>query len=128
VIPIRVFLVEDMPTMRELLNELFASSNKFRLEGISTTEAEAKLWLDEHPEEWDVAIVDLILAEGSGFGVVERARRVAPSASIVVFSGYVTPGVSARCTQLGANAAIDKAQPNGLLRWLDAYRPAQGTP
>lgn len=118
---IRVFLVEDLPAMRDLLNELFASSQKFHLEGIATNEAEAKLWLDEHPGAWELAIVDLILAEGSGFGVIERARRVAPASKIVVFSGYVTPGVQQHCIDLGASVVIDKAEGNALLKWLDAF-------
>ena len=109
--------------MRDLLNELFASSKKFRLEGIATTEAEAKLWLDDHPHGWDLAIVDLILAQGSGFGVIERARRVAAHAPIVVFSGYASPGVAQRCKSLGATAVIDKAEGDALLKWLDAYLP-----
>jgi DNA-binding NarL/FixJ family response regulator len=121
--PIRVFLVEDLASMRDLLNELFASSRKFRLEGIATTEAEAKLWLDDHPHGWDLAIVDLILAQGSGFSVIERARRVAAHAPIVVFSGYASPGVAQRCKSLGATAIIDKAEGDALLRWLDAYLP-----
>jgi two-component system, OmpR family, response regulator len=120
---IRVFLVEDLPSMRDLLNELFASSQKFHLEGIATNEAEAKLWLDDHPGAWELAIVDLILAEGSGFGVIERARRVAPESAIVVFSGYVTPGVHQHCMDLGATAVIDKAQADALLNWLDSFAP-----
>jgi two-component system, OmpR family, response regulator len=120
---IRVFLVEDLPSMRDLLNELFASSQKFHLEGIATNEAEAKLWLDDHPGAWELAVVDLILAEGSGFGVIERARRVAPESAIVVFSGYVTPGVHQHCMDLGATAVIDKAQADALLNWLDSFAP-----
>ena len=27
----------------------------------ASTEAEAKLWLDDHPAEWDLAVVDLVL-------------------------------------------------------------------
>lgn len=120
---IRVFLVEDRPSIRDLLNELLASLQRFHLEGIATNEAEAKLWLDEHPGAWELAIVDLILDEGSGFGVIERARRVAPSSTIVVFSGYVSPGVHQHCMDLGASAVIDKAEGNALLQWLDAFAP-----
>lgn len=119
---IRVFVVEDLPAMRELFNELFASSNKFYLEGLATTEAEAKLWLDEHPQGWDLAIIDLILAEGSGFGVIERARQSSPAASIVVFSAFLTPGVVEHCEKLGATVALDKTDGKRLLDWLDEFR------
>lgn len=120
---IRVFLVEDLQPMRELLNELFSSTQKFHVAGLATTEAEARLWLSEHPSGWDLAIVDLILAEGAGFGVIERARQTAPNSAIIVFSGYITPGVAEHCHGLGATAIIDKAEANGLLAWLDAFQP-----
>lgn len=112
--------------MRELLNELFASNQKFRLAGITTTEAESRLWLEDHPREWDLAIVDLVLAEGSGFSVIEKARQQSPTAPIVVFSGYVSPGVAQHCTQLGATAIIDKAESDSLVRWLDAMGEPRG--
>ncbi|NNU45510.1 hypothetical protein [Ramlibacter montanisoli] len=70
---IRVFLVEDLPAMRELLVDLFTSIGNYQVVGTSSTEAEANLWIDEFPRKWDLLIVDLILAEGSGLGVV-RAR------------------------------------------------------
>lgn len=109
--------------MRELLNELFSSTQKFYVAGLATTEAEARLWLSEHPSGWDLAIIDLILAEGAGFGVIERARQIAPNAAIVVFSGYITPGVAEHCHRLGATVVIDKAEGNSLLAWLDAFQP-----
>ena len=37
-----------------------------RVVAVSTTEAEARLWLDENHGEWDVAVLDLVLdADGS---------------------------------------------------------------
>lgn len=40
---LRVFVVEDMPRMRGLLDELFASLGGLRVVGAAATEAEAKL-------------------------------------------------------------------------------------
>lgn len=118
---LRVFVVEDLPAMKELFNELFSSAQKFYLEGLCTTEAEARLWLDEHPGGWDLAIVDLILKEGSGFGVIERARQTSPTAPVVVFSAFLTPGVVEHCQRLGATTVLDKAEPSKLLNWLDNF-------
>lgn len=85
----------------------------------ATTEAEAKLWLDDHPEAWDLAIVDLVLAQGSGMGVVTQARRTAsPGAKIVVFSGYASPGIRAHCLALGADAVFEKSETGQFISWL----------
>ena len=85
-------------------------------------EAEAVLWLEDHPAGWDLALVDLVLEQGSGLGVVRRARRhAAPGAKVVVFSGYLTPAVRAHCLQLGADAAFDKAQTSDFIDWLARF-------
>ena len=118
-VPLRVLVVEDLPAMAELINDLLRSMQRFQLAAILTTEAEAKLWLDEHPGEWDVAIVDLVLASGSGFGVIKKAREMAATEPILVFSGYVSPGVETHCLELGATAVIDKARSQTLLEWFD---------
>ncbi|HEX7892242.1 MAG TPA: response regulator [Ramlibacter sp.] len=115
---IRVFVAEDSPGMHELIAELLVTSARFELVGSAATEAEARHWLQEHPADWDLAIVDLVLREGSGFGVVERARQVNKQSPVLVFSGYLSPGVTLHCLELGATAVLDKAQANSLLQWL----------
>ena len=62
--------------------------------------------------EVDLAIVDLELSEGSGFGVLERLGRDRAhycSARAVVFSTYSHRAVRQRCAELGAEAFFDKA-------------------
>jgi two-component system, OmpR family, response regulator len=73
---LRVLLVEDLRDTHPLLSDLFAAPGEAQIVGVETTEPEARAWLAQHAGEWDVAIVDLILAEGSGMGVVRRAREV----------------------------------------------------
>ena len=116
---LRVFLVEDLSTMRGLLEDVFATVGRIQLVGTAATEAEAILWLEDHPGSWDLAVVDLVLEQGSGIGVVGHARRLGtPGAKVVVFSGYVTPAVSAHCIRLGADMAFDKAQTSDFIDWL----------
>jgi hypothetical protein len=44
--------------------------------------------------------------------------------TIVVFSGYASPGVSSHCLALGATVVVDKAQPDALIRCLtDLFPP-----
>jgi two-component system OmpR family response regulator len=115
----RVFLVEDLRSMQMLLADLFATIGGFEIIDVSTTEAEAKLWLNEHPGTWDLAIIDLVLAQGSGMGVVSHARRTAAArAKVAVFSGYASPGIRAHCVALGADAVFEKSETGEFIRWL----------
>src|SRR5688572_14188515 len=59
----KVFVVEDSATMIELLRELLENVGGLEVIGFSSTEAEAKLWLDENPGRWDIAVFDLILEQ-----------------------------------------------------------------
>ena len=115
---LRVFLAEDLASMHALIGALLASLGTLKLAGTAATEAEAKLWLEEHAGEWDVCIVDLMLAQGSGFGVIAHAAARRGQARIVAFSGYVSEGIRAHCLRLGADAAFDKADTAAFISWL----------
>lgn len=106
---IRVFLVEDTKQLQGVISDLLSSLGDFVLAGTAETEAEANLWLDEHPGSWDLAVIDLVLEQGTGMGVIAKCRRTCPAGRIVVFSDYVTPGISRHCLSLGAESAISKA-------------------
>jgi DNA-binding NarL/FixJ family response regulator len=115
---VRVFLVEDLHNLRGLMRDLFESLGGFELVATASTEAEARLWLSDHEGKWDLAIVDLVLDQGSGFGVLSHAGRLQRSGRIVVFSSYITPGIEAHCLQLGAAAVFAKDDSVGFVRWL----------
>ena len=119
---LRVFLVEDLSTMRGLLQDVFATVGGLSVVATAATEAEAILWLEDHAREWDLALVDLVLEQGSGLGVLRHASRLArPGAQVVVFSSYATPAVRAHCLDLGAHHVFDKAQTSDFIAWLARY-------
>ena len=109
---IRVFLVEDMKQVQGILADLLSTLGDFRLVATSATEAEAKLWLTEHPGAWDLAIVDLVLDQGSGMAVVSRAKEAsgANGGTVIVFSDYASDGIRQHCLKLGADAVFLKSQ------------------
>lgn len=108
---VRVFLVEDMKHVQDIVEELLASLGDFRLVRAIGNEAEARLWLVEHPGAWDLAVIDLMLDEGSGMGVVSRAREAAGrDARVIVFSDYASDGIRKHCLRLGADAVFLKSQ------------------
>lgn len=115
---LRVFLVEDLQRMRGLLADLFSSIGGLRVVGHAGTEAEANLWLSDHPGGWDVAVIDLVLEQGAGMHVINRCKADPQGGRIVVFSSYATPGVRRHCLDLGADAVFDKGQTEQFIAWF----------
>ena len=108
---VRVFLVEDMKHVQEIVADLLTSLGDFRLVKAIGNEAEARLWLVEHPGAWDLAVIDLVLDQGSGMGVVSRAREAAGrDGRVIVFSDYASDGIRKHCLRLGADAVFLKSQ------------------
>ena len=118
----KVFVVEDSAVMIELLRDLLENVGGLEVVGVSSTEAEAKLWLDENPGRWDIAVLDLILEQGSGLALAAHARRSNPNGKAVVFSSYVSPGIRSHCLNLGAAAVFDKTESELFIDWLAANR------
>lgn len=116
-VTIRVFVVEDQGRMRGLFRELFAQLEDVSVIAAAATEAEARLWLSEHPGGWDLAIVDLILEQGSGMGVISKCKSSPRRGKIVVFSSYATPGVREHCLRLGADAVFDKTDSSAFVAY-----------
>jgi DNA-binding NarL/FixJ family response regulator len=121
-VTVRVFLVEDMVHMQGIVTDLLADVGDFRLAGACATEAEAKLWLTEHPGAWDLAIIDLVLDQGSGMGVVSQARNCAgeEGGRVIVFSDYASDGIRDHCLRLGADAVFLKSQTQEFMEYCSA--------
>ena len=108
---VRVLLVEDMKQVQALLADLLAGLGDFRLVETLATEAEARLWLSEHPGAWDLAVIDLVLDQGSGMHVIASAHAAARAGNrVVVFSDYASDGIRNHCLRLGADAVFLKSQ------------------
>jgi DNA-binding NarL/FixJ family response regulator len=114
---VRVFLVEDLRSTQGLLKEFFSSLGGFRVVATARAEAEAYFWLDENPGGWDLAVVDLVLEQGTGIGVIRHARSIPAAGRVAVFSSYASPGVRAHCLKLGADAVFDKSDSSEFIRY-----------
>lgn len=114
---VRVFLVEDQKLMQELVRDLLDSLGGFELVGCASTETAATDWLLRHRGGWDLAIMDLLLGEGTGFTLISRCDKE-PSGAVLVFSDFVTPVIRERCLRLGADGVISKAQFGELRAYL----------
>lgn len=118
--PVRVFVVEDQKPMQVLITDLLESVGGFEVVGTAPSETSATDWLYRHPGGWDLAIVDLLLAEGSGFTLIGRCNKE-PAGAVLVFSDFVSPAVRQRCIRLGADGVISKAQFGELRAYLQAF-------
>lgn len=103
--------------MRSLFKDLFSQLEDVSVVATAATEAEARLWLTEHPGGWDLVIVDLILEQGSGMGVISKCKASRRRGRIVVFSSYATPGVREHCLRLGADAVFDKTDSSAFVAY-----------
>jgi DNA-binding NarL/FixJ family response regulator len=108
-VELRTYIVEDNATIRENLIGTLEELASVRALGWAETENDAKAWLAVHGSQWDLAIVDLFLRQGSGLGVLEAARERTPAQRLVVLSNYATSDMRKRCLQLGADAVFDKS-------------------
>ena len=103
----RVYIVDDSTTVRNSLSETLEELAHIEPVGATDTEHEAKRWLAAN--DWDLAIIDLFLREGSGMNVLQAVRKARPEQRIVVLSNHSSPDVRWRCRQLGADAVFDKS-------------------
>jgi len=67
--PKKVYLVEDNPLTVQLLGKMLEEVASAQVIGSAATEAEACNWLQAHGAQWDLAVLDLGLARGTGLGV-----------------------------------------------------------
>ena len=103
------YVVEDNATICENLVGALEELTSVKVIGMSATEDEGQIWLDQNPQQWDLVIVDLFLKKGSGMGLVQRIKRHRVGQKIIVFSNYVNFNVRKRCAQLGVDAVFDKS-------------------
>jgi two-component system OmpR family response regulator len=108
-VELKTFFVEDNATIRDNLIGTLEELASVKSLGWAETEKDARNWLAAHAGQWDLAIVDLFLKQGSGLGVLEACRDRGPERRVVVLSNYATADMRQRCTQLGADAVFDKS-------------------
>ena len=103
------YFVEDNPTIRENLIATLEELGGVAPIGYAETEQQGSEWLTNHSANWDLAIVDLFLKQGSGLGVLKACRERNPEQKVVVLTNYATPDIRVRCHQLGVDAVFDKS-------------------
>ena len=106
---LKTYIVEDNPTIRENLIGTLEELACVITVGTAETENDGKAWLNANRQEWDLAIVDLFLKQGSGLGVLAVCQDRPSRQKVVVLSNYATADIRQRCAQLGVDAVFDKS-------------------
>ena len=114
------YIVEDSATIRENLIATLEEIAPVKVVGFAETESEATRWLSDNDGDWQLAIVDLFLKEGSGLGVLRNCSHRLDYQKVVVLTNYATQDIRDRCAELGADAVFDKS--NELDELLDFCR------
>jgi two-component system, OmpR family, response regulator len=103
------YIVEDSATIRDNLISTLEEIAPVKVVGFAETEQEASLWLSSHNGDWQLAIVDLFLKEGSGLGVLKGCQNRLAYQKVVVLTNYATADIRRRCAELGSDAVFDKS-------------------
>ena len=108
-LPLRTFIVEDSPLIRENLVATLEEMLPLQVVGTAEDEAAAVRWFGDPANACELGIIDIFLKRGTGLGVLKAARRARHGARLVVLSNYATPDVRRTCLELGADEVFDKS-------------------
>lgn len=118
----QVFLVEDSVLVRDRLARLLMEVPGTTIVGHASSAASAiREILATRP---DLVVLDVQLAEGSGFDVLRALRAQAPELEVVMLSNYSADPYRQIAERFGARALFDKAREFERVRDLVAERAA----
>ena len=116
--PLRVFLVEDLPVVRNRVIESLGEIDGLEVAGFAEGEESALSWLRSRP--CDVLILDLELRQGNGLGVLKALAALGshPGLVKIVYSNHAGTNVRRLAAQFGASYFFDKTLDTPKLRPL----------
>ena len=117
---LRILIVEDTPSMSDMLLKRLDDVSKFKVELRSEADGAARL---AKSERFDVIFIDLDLTSPpkdqpffEGIGVCEEVRKTLRDAVIVIYSGWITRGDEGsfqdydRCVDAGADEILSRTE------------------
>lgn len=109
---LRILVVEDSETMAEAIIKRVSEprDDKARVIVVTTAKTEDDAIAACDRATFDVAIIDLQLAAGTGFGVLRRLAREKPTPLRIVFTSYAVPALKVAAFEAGADFFLDKSR------------------
>jgi DNA-binding NarL/FixJ family response regulator len=110
---LRVFLVEDSPLIRERLDAMVITAGAAPVGFASSVGAAIDAILLSRP---DLVILDMQLADGTGFDVLRALRAQAPEIDVYLLSNFAADPYRQLAERLGARGFFDKSREFGHMR------------
>lgn len=115
----KVLVIENAPAICKRLLTLLAESDKYQGMGCVTCSSVALELIDECQP--DALLLDLRLADGSGFKVLETLRTAQRQLPTILLADAITPQYQTRAQALGALALLSKTEQfDDILPTLDS--------
>ncbi|MEZ2299275.1 response regulator [Variovorax sp. RCC_210] len=106
---LKAILIEDSKTIRDNLIPALSELADVAVIAVAETEDEAIQAFNERPD-WDLAIVDLFLRQGTGLTVLRNCQDRQSHQHAIVLTNYPNPEIRSRCMAVGADAVYDKSK------------------
>lgn len=108
---LRMLLVEDSARILTFILESLRSEGRYAHIATAATEQEAARLLLKESEHFDVAIIDIQLAQGTGFDVIKTLRMSASKdAYLIVLTNHAYSFYAKVALDLGADEFLDKSK------------------
>ena len=114
--PLRVFLVEDLPVVRNRVIESLGEIDAVQVAGFAEGEESALSWLRSN--HCDVLILDLELQQGNGLGVLKALASAVSAPIKIVYTNHASPTIRRVAVHFGASFVLDKTLDTPKLRPL----------
>jgi two-component system OmpR family response regulator len=105
----KTFIVEDSLVIADNLVATLEELTSVVVVGTAPDEKSAVHWLREHQGGYELVIIDIFLAQGSGLDVLRAAVKLDGAPTLAVLTNYATPTMRQRCLNLGAAKVFDKS-------------------
>lgn len=104
------FLIEDNPVIRGNLVLALEELADVSVVDFAENEEDALRWIRSHSHDFELIVLDMFLAGGSGLGVLAGLKAMGNSVPVIVLTNHDTADMRRRSAEAGALAFFDKAQ------------------
>ncbi|EIP99807.1 response regulator containing a CheY-like receiver domain and an HTH DNA-binding domain [Opitutaceae bacterium TAV1] len=107
--PKKIVVVDDHISIRELIVKFLISPGNQSVVAQSCDHFSALEEIRRHQPH--LVIVEVVVADGSGIGLLRQIRQVSPGTRMLVFSGDCSPDTIRLALEAGAHGYVSKAAP-----------------
>ena len=118
--PLATILIEDSAEIRSGLISALTETADVEVIATAETAVDGIAALKTHADNWQLAIVDMLLRAGNGLQVLRAWRERRSDQYMIVLSNYATPDIRRKSSDCGADAVFDKS--SELDQFLDFCR------